>query len=64
MANDVSQRHIGFEADDNQVSLLDRWGGSLDIPRMSKTAVADAILDRILGLRAAASRPASDPAPR
>ena len=64
VANDVSQRSIGFEADDNQVSLLDRWGGSLDLPRMSKLAVADAILDRIIGLRAAASQPASDPAPR
>jgi phosphopantothenoylcysteine decarboxylase / phosphopantothenate---cysteine ligase len=64
VANDVSQRDIGFDAEDNQVTLLDRWGGILDLPRMSKAAVADAILDRILGLRAAAHQPVSDPAPR
>jgi phosphopantothenoylcysteine decarboxylase/phosphopantothenate--cysteine ligase len=52
VANDVSVTGIGFDADDNQVTLLDRWGGALDLPRMSKLAVADAILDRVLGLRA------------
>jgi phosphopantothenoylcysteine decarboxylase/phosphopantothenate--cysteine ligase len=64
VANDVSESGIGFEVDDNQVALLDRWGGALELPRMSKSAVADAILDRILSLRAAASQPASDPASR
>jgi phosphopantothenoylcysteine decarboxylase / phosphopantothenate---cysteine ligase len=64
VANDVSESGIGFEADDNQVALLDRWGGTLELPRMSKPSVADAILDRILLLRAAASQRASDPAPR
>ncbi len=53
VANDVSQRGIGFEADDNQVILLDRWGGALDLPRMAKIQVAHAILDRVLALRAA-----------
>jgi len=53
VANDVSQQGIGFEADDNQVILLDRWGGALDLPRMSKIQVAHAILDRVLSLRAA-----------
>ena len=53
VANDVSQHGIGFEADDNQVTLLDRWGGALELPRMSKIDVAHAILDRILALRAA-----------
>ncbi len=52
VANDVSRRGIGFEADDNEVILLDRWGGVVELPRMSKLEVADAILDRILGLRA------------
>src|SRR5499427_9293636 len=28
VANDVSRQDIGFEADDNQVILLDRWGGA------------------------------------
>ncbi len=53
VANDVSQHGIGFEADDNQVLLLDRWGGALDLPRMTKIQVAHAILDRVLALRAA-----------
>jgi phosphopantothenoylcysteine decarboxylase/phosphopantothenate--cysteine ligase len=53
VANDVSQQGIGFEADDNQVILLDRWGGALDLPRMTKIQVAHAILDRVLVLRAA-----------
>ena len=53
VANDVSRREIGFESDDNEVTLLDRWGGAVELPKMSKLAVADAILDRILALRAA-----------
>ena len=54
VANDVSQAGIGFESDDNEVLLLDRWGGQQALPRMSKAAVADAILGRVLALRAAA----------
>jgi phosphopantothenoylcysteine decarboxylase/phosphopantothenate--cysteine ligase len=52
VVNDVSRRDIGFEADDNQVILLDRWGGALELPKMSKLNVARAILDRALALRA------------
>jgi phosphopantothenoylcysteine decarboxylase / phosphopantothenate---cysteine ligase len=59
VVNDVSKRGIGFEADENQVTLLDRWGGAVDLPRMIKLAVADAILDRALSLRAAAAKQAS-----
>jgi phosphopantothenoylcysteine decarboxylase/phosphopantothenate--cysteine ligase len=51
VANDVSQPGIGFDADDNEVLLVDRWGGAATLPRMSKAAVADAILTRILALR-------------
>jgi phosphopantothenoylcysteine decarboxylase/phosphopantothenate--cysteine ligase len=54
VANDVSQRGIGFDADDNEVLLLDRWGGAVELARMPKLAVADAILDRVLALRAGA----------
>jgi phosphopantothenoylcysteine decarboxylase/phosphopantothenate--cysteine ligase len=61
VVNDVSQAGIGFESDDNQVTLLDRWGGGLDLERMPKRAVADAILDRVLRLRAAAGRAARVP---
>lgn len=59
VANDVTRKEIGFEADDNQVVLLDRWGGVVELPRMPKLDVANAILDRILALRAA--RPAKAP---
>ena len=64
VANDVSVQGIGFDAEDNQVTLLDRWGGALDLPRMSKLDVADAIFDRVLGLRAADRSPAPDRASR
>ena len=53
VANDVSRRDIGFDAEDNEVLLIDRWGGGRALPRMPKRAVADVILDEILALRAA-----------
>jgi phosphopantothenoylcysteine decarboxylase/phosphopantothenate--cysteine ligase len=59
VANDVSQSGIGFDADDNEVLLIDRWGGERRIPRMPKPAVADAILAHVLALRAAARAPAA-----
>jgi phosphopantothenoylcysteine decarboxylase/phosphopantothenate--cysteine ligase len=58
VANDVSQAGIGFDAEDNEVLLIDRWGGTRALPRMSKSAVADAILSEILRLRGAADRAA------
>jgi phosphopantothenoylcysteine decarboxylase / phosphopantothenate---cysteine ligase len=57
VANDVSQAGIGFDAEDNEVLLIDRWGGNRPLPRMPKTAVADAILDAILSLRVAHPAP-------
>jgi phosphopantothenoylcysteine decarboxylase/phosphopantothenate--cysteine ligase len=57
VANDVSRGDIGFESEDNEVLLIDRWGGSRALPRMPKTAVADAILDAVLALRAAHPAP-------
>jgi phosphopantothenoylcysteine decarboxylase/phosphopantothenate--cysteine ligase len=63
VANDVSQHGIGFDAEDNQVLLIDRWGGERALPRMPKTAVADAILSHVLTLRAAAAR-TTDRVPR
>ncbi len=52
VANDVSQKGIGFDADDNEVLMVDRWGGAEALPRMPKDAVADAILSHVLTLRA------------
>jgi phosphopantothenoylcysteine decarboxylase/phosphopantothenate--cysteine ligase len=54
VANDVSKAGIGFDADDNEVLLIDRWGGERALPKMSKAAVADAILSHTLSLRAVA----------
>jgi phosphopantothenoylcysteine decarboxylase / phosphopantothenate---cysteine ligase len=54
VVNDVSQAGIGFDADDNEVLLLDRWGGRRALPRMPKSEVADAILNHAVALRAAA----------
>jgi phosphopantothenoylcysteine decarboxylase/phosphopantothenate--cysteine ligase len=55
VANDVSRQDIGFDAEDNEVLLVDRWGGAEALPRMRKEAVADAILTRVLALRAGAT---------
>lgn len=52
VANDVSRSGVGFDADDNEVLLVDRWGGSRALPRMPKAEVADAILTEVLALRA------------
>src|SRR5262250_799161 len=61
VANDVSQAGIGFDADDNEVLLIDRWGGNRALPRMPKSAVADSILTEILTLRRAAGRAGKAP---
>jgi phosphopantothenoylcysteine decarboxylase/phosphopantothenate--cysteine ligase len=55
VVNDVSQRGIGFDAEDNEVLLLDRWSGQKALPRMPKADVADAILTHVLALRANAA---------
>lgn len=52
VVNDVSQAGIGFDADDNEVVLLDRWGGERALARMAKAGLADAILSHALALRA------------
>jgi len=62
VVNDVSQRGIGFDAEDNEVLLIDRWGGERALPRMPKADVADAILSHVLALRAASG--ARDRVPR
>jgi phosphopantothenoylcysteine decarboxylase/phosphopantothenate--cysteine ligase len=54
VVNDVSRADIGFDTDDNEVLLIDRWGGIEPLSRRPKTEVADAILDRVLALRARA----------
>ena len=57
VANDVSRADIGFDAADNEVVLLDRWGGAVALPRRAKAEVADLILDRVQELRRAVREP-------
>jgi len=47
VANDVSAADAGFEVDTNRVVLLDPSGGIEELPLLTKTALADVILDRI-----------------
>ena len=53
VANDVTREGAGFEVDTNIVTLIGSDGRSQSHPQMSKDAVADLILDRIVALRAA-----------
>jgi len=45
--NDVSQAGIGFEADDNEVTVLVADGTEMALARAGKERVADQILDRV-----------------
>jgi phosphopantothenoylcysteine decarboxylase/phosphopantothenate--cysteine ligase len=51
--NDVSDPAIGFESEQNAVTLIDGTGEAT-VPRASKDAIADAILDRVDHLRSGA----------
>jgi phosphopantothenoylcysteine decarboxylase / phosphopantothenate---cysteine ligase len=55
--NDVSDPTIGFESPDNEVLLVTATDEE-EVPKASKDAVAEAILDRIDRLRAAGAKPA------
>jgi phosphopantothenoylcysteine decarboxylase / phosphopantothenate---cysteine ligase len=47
VVNDVSDPRIGFASDDNLVRILDANGQVEELPMMSKTALAEHILDRV-----------------
>jgi phosphopantothenoylcysteine decarboxylase/phosphopantothenate--cysteine ligase len=47
VANDVSQEGIGFEADSNQVTLIDKTGGIFESEKLSKSEISRRILDKI-----------------
>jgi len=51
VANDVTARDAGFGVETNRVVLIGRDGGVEELPLMSKSAVADAILDRLLAAK-------------
>lgn len=47
VANDVSRPDAGFESETNRVSLIAADGSAIDLPLMTKTAVAERIVDWI-----------------
>lgn len=47
VANDVTAKNAGFDADTNIAKLIDRSGDIEDLPLMSKDALAKVILDKI-----------------
>jgi phosphopantothenoylcysteine decarboxylase/phosphopantothenate--cysteine ligase len=52
VANDVTAEGAGFDHDTNVVTLFSRDGRDLPLPKLSKSEVAQRILDEILRLRA------------
>ncbi|MBV9887718.1 MAG: bifunctional phosphopantothenoylcysteine decarboxylase/phosphopantothenate--cysteine ligase CoaBC [Acidobacteria bacterium] len=51
VANDVTAEGAGFDVDTNVVTLFSRDGRDLALPRMSKSEVAQRILDEVVRLR-------------
>lgn len=50
VANDVTEPGAGFAVETNRVTLIDARGRVEPLPLMSKAAVAEAILDRVVDL--------------
>ncbi|HXJ11886.1 MAG TPA: bifunctional phosphopantothenoylcysteine decarboxylase/phosphopantothenate--cysteine ligase CoaBC [Candidatus Limnocylindrales bacterium] len=60
VANDVTAEGAGFDVDTNIVTIFSRDARDLPLPRMTKTEVAQRILDEVLRLRGVLrSKPAS-----
>jgi phosphopantothenoylcysteine decarboxylase/phosphopantothenate--cysteine ligase len=53
VGNLVGGSDLGFESDENEVVLALRTGETIALPRASKRAIADRILDEVLNLRLA-----------
>jgi phosphopantothenoylcysteine decarboxylase/phosphopantothenate--cysteine ligase len=51
VANDVTREGAGFDGDTNIVTMYLRDGREVELPKMSKSQVADRILDQALELR-------------
>jgi len=48
--NPVGGPDSGFASDTNRATILDAAGGVQEVPLVSKPAMADTILDRVVGL--------------
>ncbi|HKZ52413.1 MAG TPA: bifunctional phosphopantothenoylcysteine decarboxylase/phosphopantothenate--cysteine ligase CoaBC [Candidatus Acidoferrales bacterium] len=53
VANDVTQNGAGFDSETNIVTLLTRDGQEIALPKMSKFAVANRVLDEVVRLKGA-----------
>ena len=53
VANDVTASDAGFAVETNRVVLIGRDGSVEELPLMSKAAVAEVVLERVVGLLAA-----------
>ncbi len=51
VVNDISRAGIGFESEDNEVTILTADGGERHVPRSRKELVARAVLDEVERLR-------------
>jgi phosphopantothenoylcysteine decarboxylase/phosphopantothenate--cysteine ligase len=51
VANDVTAEGAGFDHDTNVVTMFSRDGRDLALPKLSKSEVAERILDEVLRLR-------------
>ncbi len=49
VANDISAPGIGFQSDNNQVTIIDRDEKIENLPRMAKMEIANILLDKIPG---------------
>jgi phosphopantothenoylcysteine decarboxylase / phosphopantothenate---cysteine ligase len=56
VVNDISRAEIGFEVDENEVTILTADGVQRHVPRSRKERVARAVLDEVERLRAARER--------
>jgi len=59
VANDVAAEGAGFDRDTNIVTLFSRDGRDLALPKMSKSEVAQRVLDEVVRLRAVLHSPAA-----
>ncbi|MBA4389807.1 MAG: bifunctional phosphopantothenoylcysteine decarboxylase/phosphopantothenate--cysteine ligase CoaBC [Syntrophus sp. (in: bacteria)] len=48
IANNVAKAGIGFGADDNEVTIIEKSGVSKEVPKMSKDEIAQTILDAVI----------------
>jgi phosphopantothenoylcysteine decarboxylase/phosphopantothenate--cysteine ligase len=50
VANDISAADAGFAVDTNRVTILDAGGGEEVLPLISKSEVAQFVIERVVGL--------------